>query len=1092
MSAAVTATFVFTDLVDSTAIAARLGPQGAEALRQSHFGALRTALAASTGTEVKNLGDGLMAVYSSASRALAGAVAMQQAIEHLNRSADETLAIRVGMSVGEATEEDGDYFGEPVVEAARLCAAATGGQILATEMVQLLVGRHVAQSFAPVGPLQLKGLPDPVNAVEVLWSPAGASLPLPGRLAGAATDALFGFFGRVAEREAIENAMKHARSTDRVQALFVAGEAGIGKTSLVAQVARAAHADGWTVLFGHSDEDLGVGYQPWIEALSCLVQGDDAAALEELPSAQRAALTRLLPSLGIDAPPAGDADSERMLLLEAVRQVLAGASNNAPVLVVLDDLHWVDAASLQLLRHVLTCMTPMRVTIITTYRDSDLGRGDPLTRLLADMHREANVTRVSLRGLDDTDIAELLAAAAGHELDDDGFGLAHALRRETEGNPFFTTEVLRHLGETGRIVQNEAGRWVVEGGLEDLGLPSSVREVVGRRVERLGEEAVRLLSAAAVIGRDFDLDLLAAITETDADALLDIMDAAIAGAVIIEHQDGYRFSHALIQHTLYDDMTAPRRQRAHLRIAQALEARPNSGDPTRVAELAHHWTAATRAVDTDKAIDYSRLAGDAARAAFAPDDAIRWYAQALELLDRQAAPDQRTRTGLLIALGTAQSAATRSEYKATLLQAFDMAEQLDDGELLVAAALGFLSPSSGQLVGDEVANRVVTKVLQLVPETPMATRARLLAALSETYDAAMHWQERNAAAFEAIDAARGAGDPRAFLDVINHTWSVLETPDRRESTIADFDRALAIADEIGDPLVRTQIRRRAMWARYSCADIEGADQLIDEIRAITETVGLAQGRYEAALSASGRMLLAGNSDAAEVLNEAVLEFGTAAGVPEVLGVYGGIMHAIAQHRGRTEEIVGFFLEVARDNPSIAALRSTLPSMLSDLGRLEEANERLEQEAAGGYDYPYDSLWLVSMMNLADAAATTANTRVAAAMIQRLEPFADHVVCPSGDFVLGANARPLARAATALGRHEQAEQWFALAHDVHERLQAPFWIARGRLDHADLCLARRADGDLDRARELATTAAQLAAEYGCNGLTERAALLLAAL
>src|SRR6516164_6323718 len=205
-----TATFVFTDLVDSTATAARLGPDAAEDLRQTHFRLLRGAVAASGGVEVKNLGDGLMLMYSSPSRALAGAVGMQQAIDHHNRSGGQPLGVRIGISVGEAVEEDGDYFGDPVVEAARLCAAAEGGQILASVMVRGLVGRHATQAFVEVGPLELKGLPEPVDAVEVLWEPARVegSVPLPGRLVGAASDALFGFFGRGPELMAVEETRK--------------------------------------------------------------------------------------------------------------------------------------------------------------------------------------------------------------------------------------------------------------------------------------------------------------------------------------------------------------------------------------------------------------------------------------------------------------------------------------------------------------------------------------------------------------------------------------------------------------------------------------------------------------------------------------------------------------------------------------------------------------------------------------------------------------------------------------------------------------------------------------------------------------------
>ena len=463
MSISVTATFVFTDLVDSTATASRLGPGATDELRRTHFKLLRGAVSGSGGVEVKNLGDGLMVMYSSPSRALAGAVGMAQAIEHHNRSTNEPLGVRIGVSAGEVVEEDGDYFGDPVVEAARLCAAAEGGQVLITQLVRLMVGRHATQTFVELGPLELKGLPEPVDAVEVKWEPmtVAGSVPLPGRLAGVASAALFGFFGRSAELEALEEAAKHAHTARRSEVVFVSGEAGMGKTSLVARFAQMAHGSGAVVLFGHADEDLGVAYQPWIEALSGLVKDGDPEWIEGLPSAQRNALARLVPHVATEGDRVADPETERLLLLEGVAELLVAASQESPVMVVLDDLHWADAATLQLLRYVTTSAAAMDVTIVCTYRDTDLSRGDTLTQLLADMHREGNVTRIALAGLDDYELVELLAAAAGHELDEDGVGLAHVVRRETDGNPFFTAELLRHLGESGGIVlgRTGVGRW---------------------------------------------------------------------------------------------------------------------------------------------------------------------------------------------------------------------------------------------------------------------------------------------------------------------------------------------------------------------------------------------------------------------------------------------------------------------------------------------------------------------------------------------------------------------------------------------------------------------------------------------------------
>jgi class 3 adenylate cyclase len=1089
MTASVTATFLFTDLVDSTATAVRLGRQAAEELRQTHFRLLRGAVQASGGTEVKNLGDGLMVMFSSPSRGLAGAVGMQQALEHHNRSGGERLAVRVGMSAGEAVEDDGDYFGDPVTEAARLCAAALGGQILASEIVRMMVGRHATQTFVPVGPLEVKGLPDPVDVVEVLWEPAmsSGSVPLPGRLVSVAADAMFGFFGRGAELAALEDARKRSHTTRHPQAVFVAGEAGVGKTALVAKIARAAHAEGSVVLFGHSVEDLSVPYQPWVEALETLVRDGDPALVSGLRAAQRGALARLVPEVGEDGARVGDPDMERLLLLEAATEMLAGASQSSPVLVVLDDLHWADAASLQLLRHVIASPAPMEVTITCTYRDTDLGRGDPLSNLLADLHRESNVGRIGLHGLGDDELVELLAAAAGHPLDEGGVGLAHALRRETDGNPFFTAELVRHLAETGGIVAGNDGRWTVAAELDELGLPSSLRDVVGRRVGRLGDDALRVFGLAAVIGREFDLDLLALVADLDEDRLLDLVDAAVGAAVLVEGgpADRYRFAHALTQHILYEELSPARRQRAHQRVAEALEAHSAAQDAATLAELARHWVAATRPTHLDKALGYVRRAGDAARDALAPEEAIRWYQQALDLGARQTPPDERQRAELLAALGTAQRQASRPEYRETLTQAAVLAQQVGAEDVLVQAALGFGEGTVQSLsVGVDAAKPVITAALDCIGAATSPTRARLLAGLAVAHESSTEWRERRALAQDAMDIARSSDDPSTFIEVLDLVHFTLTTPDNFAQHLADVERAVALADRLGDPVLRVRARCSLMWARYVQVDIEGADGAIAEMEALTETVGLPSLRYELARFVTGRLLLAGRASEAEAANDRLLQMGTVAGVPEALEAYGGLLYAIRLHQGHVDDVAEFFITAAAERPSIAALRSAIPLLLCELGRMTEARERLVAEAEGGFEFPYDGSWLAAMAQIADAAATTEQKAVTSALVERLGLLAEHVVTPGGVIVMGAMARPLARLATILGDYDRAESWFTTAHETHAQLRAPFWTAVGQLDHADLCLRRREGDDMRRAEQLATTAAASAAEFGFNGLAAR--------
>src|SRR5262249_2671277 len=235
----------------------------------------------------------------SPSRALACATGMQQAIARYNERTKEPLCVRIGLSVGEAVEDDGDYFGDPVVEAARLCAAASGAQILTTGLVRAMVGRHAPQVFREIGALELKGIPDPVAAFEVRWEPliSEGRVPLPTTLVAASRDALFGFVGRAAELALIEETQKRALTAPRLQTVLVGGEAGIGKTSLIAHIAIRAHAAGAIVLLGHCDEDVTVPYQPWIQALSHLVQHLGPEGVAALTPLHRSALARLVPTL---------------------------------------------------------------------------------------------------------------------------------------------------------------------------------------------------------------------------------------------------------------------------------------------------------------------------------------------------------------------------------------------------------------------------------------------------------------------------------------------------------------------------------------------------------------------------------------------------------------------------------------------------------------------------------------------------------------------------------------------------------------------------------------------------------------------------
>ena len=800
---------LFTDVVGSTELSQRLSPETADEVRRGHFSILRQAIAEAGGTEVKNLGDGLMVVFASASAAVACGVAMQQGVERDNRGREHSVGLRVGLSGGEVSREDEDYFGDPVVEAARLCATCESGQVLAAEWVRLTAGRRIRHECRPFGGLALKGLPDPVETVEVFWEPlggadAGDAIPLPGRLARRPS---IGMVGREAEMQTMTDAVKRVAGGDGREVLLISGEAGLGKTTLVAEAARVAFEGGACVLLGHCEEDLATPYQHFAEALRHYVTHAPEDQLRAHVEEHGSELTRLVPALASripDLPPskATDSDTERFLLFAAVVGLLATMSVHQPVVLVLDDLQWADKGTLLLLRSLVAAEQAMRVLVLGTYRDSELSHSHPLLDTLAALRRQGGVSRIELTGLDDRGVVSFMEAAAGQTLDGAGVSLAHAVYRETDGNPFFVSELLRHLSETGAIHQDATGRWVAEDSLDQMALPESVREVIGARVGRLGPEAERVLSMAAVIGRDFDLDVLARATKTSEDEVLDILDAAATVALVRELGNApgrYNFSHALIQHTLYEDFGSTRRARAHRQVAEALEDVCGDRTGDRVDELARHWFSAIQPIDLTKAMDYSRQAGDAALRALAPANALRYYAQALDLYSQATDPDLVLGIDLAIGLGTAQRQTGDPAFRDTLLDAAHRAAGLGDADRLVAAALandrGFFS-AFGVIDADKVA--ILEAALEGL-RAGDAHRPLALANLCGELTWRTQLERRRALADEAIALAEASGGDVTMVRVLNHVTLPLLVPPLLDQSLERSARSLALAERVGDP-----------------------------------------------------------------------------------------------------------------------------------------------------------------------------------------------------------------------------------------------------------------------------------------------------
>jgi tetratricopeptide (TPR) repeat protein len=778
---------------------------------------------------------------------------------------------------------------------------------------------------------------------------------------------------------------------------------------------------------------------------------------------------------GLAPPLQSDPETERYRLFDAVAAWLAAASREKPILLVLDDLQWSAGPTLLLLRHLVSRSTDAtRLLIVGTYRDTELRHDHPLVEVLADLRRQGGVERFLLTGLDQSGVTSLMEKRMGRTLADEELPLARAIYQETEGNPFFVREILRHLAESG----------TADLPVEELAIPEGVREVVGRRLARLSRDTNHVLRVAAVIGTEFEVPVLQEAEHLDEDELLSALEEAGETRLIVDAPGNcYRFAHSLVRHTLYEDLSAARRVRLHRRVGEAIETVHAEHLDRYMPALVHHWArAAAPSAETARAVRYAVRAGDLAQAQLAHQEAVSYYRQGLELLD-VAGGDEAVRARLLVSLGEAQHRMGDPGYRDTILEGARLAERLGDADCLARAALaGYRGMWTMSLGVDRERVAALEAALQAWEGREDLVRARLLANLAVELmfaDRERRWSLSD----EALAVARRLGDRstlgRVLLSRIAAIWEPGALSERR----AHVGELVALAAELGDPFVKVWAELYGFETAMEVGDVDEADRLLAEAQRTALEVERAL-RWFAEFPRAGRALFAGRVGEAGVLAREALEIGRVTQPVYEFRIHYGVQRfEIRLEEDRAAEVLPGLWEAA--GTGNAESRAMLAQAYCELDRLEDAREVFGPLMAVLADVPPDPNWIIVVARAASVAAALDDRAAATRVSELLAPYADRIA-GNGIIWIGSVAHHLGVLATTLEHFEEAERYLVAADSTHERVHAPGWRARTRLARARLLLRRGHPEDAKEARQLLSQVTATARDLGLVNLERRAA------
>jgi class 3 adenylate cyclase/tetratricopeptide (TPR) repeat protein len=1070
-------TIVMTDVVGSTALRRTRGDRGADDLLGLQAAIVRDEVAAFGGRVRKSLGDGFLISFPSAVPAIRAAAAIQRALQEKNTANPRhAVEVRIGIHVGKVTEQDGDLLGQAVHAAARVMAEAVGGQILTSDEVRKHAEPELDWSFLDSGLFWLRGFPERWRLYEVSWNDAA------GRVRPRSVSArLTPFVERNAERTNLRRLVDDALAGHGRVAL-VAGEPGVGKSRLVAELGEEAQACGMRVLTGHCVEMRGAPpYLPYVEMIEQAISNPRSPlALREALGDAGPEIARIAPALRrvfLDIPPPVELPAElaRRFVWNSFSEFVGRAGQAQPLLLVLEDLHWADESTVLLTEYLAPLLPDMPVLVLGTYRDLEVDLSNPLARVIGQLQRRRLLERVNLRRLSLDGVRAMLRALAGQPAPEE---LTRVIHGETEGNPFFVEEVYLHLVESG-VLLDEHGRLRRDLRLDEVSVPESIQLVLGERLDRLAASTREVLVAAAVSGRMFTSEIVGEVAGTSDDALVQAFNEVERARLLVPGTSSgeLMFSHELVRQTLLSGVSAVKRQRLHLRTANAISWRYFDDLEPHAGDLAYHLSRAGRYGDRASLVRYLKIASDRAFDAAAFDDAVAHLEHALSLI---SSADQLGRAQLLERLAMALRSVGRwDDALRTMDEALDRYEAL--GQVEAIGRLGWamvyqLVWSARVVEGVQVGQRTLAALGNAVS----ADKARVLSAIGWALSVSGDYSAATATFDQARALAEQVGNERALADVL-HMQTL------HHMAYAEF------ADGIRIGLRAAEVfeRESALWGLCSVQAFviyedgtlgsrEQATSLADKALGIAERLGHLGAAFMVLLDRIREAAILADLPLVEALGPQILDIGERGGLP--WRYVGYIYLGLAAHwRGNAERAEAELRNAVELEPPGAIggqSVSLLARHLAYKGRAEEVLELFEStrstlpsldraSGVGSWNSMFGFVEALYLCGLHEEAAA-------------LSPLVEGVLAAGRSWITFDGRLVETRAgiaAAAARRWDEAERYFGMARKVAEQMSNRLELADLNRLHARMLLGRGGTGDDARAAEMLAHALAAYREFG---------------